>query len=372
MLTRVHIENFRGFDNFDLQLGPKHLIMGPSGSGKTTLFDVIALLLDFVGRGFVADDVFGLKNWTRWLSLEHQTFELEMSLNKSVYLYKLIIGGPKERPHVVVEHLQMDGKNLFLFTKGEVRLYDDNHEPTFAYGFDSRRSGLQTVNPTPENKKLTAFRNWFGRICCLRADPRVMSERAEKEELSLETDGSNFAAFYRSRAQEDAAGFAALQVALKDVIDRLVSLDALSAGQNVRILTAKMKRMVPQAGARSEFDLSLLELSDGEKQLIFLYFVATCIAPSASMVFLDEPDNYLPLAEIQPWLNTIEEAVEKNGTQLLLISHHPELLDQWATAYGIRFDRDEKGAVIASPFSGHSENGALIPSELIARGWDHE
>jgi ABC-type lipoprotein export system ATPase subunit len=371
MLTRVHIENFRGFDSFDLQLGPKHLIMGPSGSGKTTLFNVIALLLDFVQRGFVADDVFKLGDRTRWLSSEQQTFEMEMSLNGSVYLYKLTIGGPKERPHVVEELLQMDGKNLFLFTNGEVRLYNDNHEPTFAYGFDKHRSGLQTVNPMRENK-LTAFRNWFGRVCCLRSDPRVMSARAETEELSLETDASNFAAFYRNLSQEDAARTAALQVALKDVIDRFISLDALSAGQNVRILTAKMRRLVPQAGARSEFDLSFSELSDGEKQLIFLYFVATCIAPSASMIFLDEPDNYLPLAEIQPWLGTIEEAVEKNGTQLLLISHHPELLDQWATAYGIRFDRNEKGAAIASPFSGRSENGALTPSELIARGWDHE
>jgi ABC-type glutathione transport system ATPase component len=199
-----------------------------------------------------------------------------------------------------------------------------------------------------------------------------MTARAEKEESFLESNGRNFAGFYRHWVQEDAAASADLQKVLKQVIERFGSLDAVWAGQSVRILTAKMRHSLPQATGRSEFDLSFSEFSDGERQLIFLYFVAMCIVPHASTIIIDEADNYLPLAEIQPWLNTIDETVEGNGAQLLLVSHHPELLDQWATAYGIRFDRNEKGAVTAVPFSAQSQNGALTPSELVARGWDNE
>jgi ATPase subunit of ABC transporter with duplicated ATPase domains len=49
-------------------------------------------------------------------------------------------------------------------------------------------------------------------------------------------------------------------------------------------------------------------------------------------VFLDEPDNFISLREIQPWLLAAEEAVEDHSGQLILISHHPETLNQWASS----------------------------------------
>jgi ATPase subunit of ABC transporter with duplicated ATPase domains len=85
-------------------------------------------------------------------------------------------------------------------------------------------------------------------------------------------------------------------------------------------------------------------------------------------VLIDEPDNFIALREIQPWLLAAEEAVEDHDGQLILISHHPEVLNQWASEHGLRFFREDNGHVRTQKFKA-DENGNLQPSELIARGW---
>jgi ATPase subunit of ABC transporter with duplicated ATPase domains len=84
-------------------------------------------------------------------------------------------------------------------------------------------------------------------------------------------------------------------------------------------------------------------------------------------VFIDEPDNFVSLREIQPWLLAAEEAVEDHHGQLILISHHPEILNQWAQEYGLRFFREDNGHVRTEKFR-TDPDGNLQPSELIARG----
>jgi ATPase subunit of ABC transporter with duplicated ATPase domains len=88
-------------------------------------------------------------------------------------------------------------------------------------------------------------------------------------------------------------------------------------------------------------------------------------------VFIDEPDNFVSLGEIQPWLLAIESMVEDQKGQLILVSHHPELLNYWAARHGLRFFREENGHVRTEQFK-TDPNGDLHPSELIARGWEGE
>jgi ATPase subunit of ABC transporter with duplicated ATPase domains len=88
-------------------------------------------------------------------------------------------------------------------------------------------------------------------------------------------------------------------------------------------------------------------------------------------VFIDEPDNFISLREIQPWLLAAEQAVEDHSGQLILISHHPEILNQWASTRGVRFFREDNGHVRMEKFKADPK-GSLQPSELIARGWEGE
>jgi len=88
-------------------------------------------------------------------------------------------------------------------------------------------------------------------------------------------------------------------------------------------------------------------------------------------IFVDEPDNFVALREIQPWLLAAEAALEDHKGQLILISHHPEILNQWASKYGLRFFREDNGHVRTTKFK-VDPKGNLQPAELIARGWEDE
>ena len=114
---------------------------------------------------------------------------------------------------------------------------------------------------------------------------------------------------------------------------------------------------------------SISELSEGQRFLIVLYMILHFVIVRGETVFLDEPDNFISLREIQPWLLAAEEAVEEHHGQLILISHHPETLNHWAMEYGLRFFREENGHVRTEKFK-LDQDGKLQPSELIARGWE--
>ena len=87
------------------------------------------------------------------------------------------------------------------------------------------------------------------------------------------------------------------------------------------------------------------------------------------LVIFDEPDNFVALRELQPWLGFLEDQLEQSQGQVFLISHHPELLNQLATEHGVVFRRLDSGWVKAEPFLA-KRDGDLSPAELVARGWD--
>jgi predicted ATPase len=88
-------------------------------------------------------------------------------------------------------------------------------------------------------------------------------------------------------------------------------------------------------------------------------------------VFLDEPDNFASLREIQPWLLQAEAAADDSRGQLILISHHPEILNMWAHEYGMRMFRENGGPVRIEKYKTDYDD-LLQPSEVVARGWEND
>jgi len=83
----------------------------------------------------------------------------------------------------------------------------------------------------------------------------------------------------------------------------------------------------------------------------------------------DEPENFLALPEIQPWLLQLYDSCSEGKTQALLISHHPELINYLlASPVGYWFEREANTPVRVKQIVAES-NGGLPVSELIARGW---
>jgi hypothetical protein len=67
----------------------------------------------------------------------------------------------------------------------------------------------------------------------------------------------------------------------------------------------------------------------------------------------------------------VADTVDGGIGQALLISHHPEVINQWAPASGVQFVRENNGPVRMARFT-EDPDLCLSASELIARGWQRE
>ena len=111
------------------------------------------------------------------------------------------------------------------------------------------------------------------------------------------------------------------------------------------------------------------QLSDGQRALLALYCLVFLSSNRGASLFLDEPDNYLALREIQPWLVAVGEHCGDTLEQAVVVSHHPVTIDYMAGAKGRWFYRDGNGPVRVSDQPDRTVDGVSL-SDAIVRGWD--
>lgn len=365
MLDRLYVDNYRCFTNFECRFGRQQLFLGPNGSGKSTVLEVLALLRDVCIGGQSLEDRFLGATRTRWQDVGEQVFELEVLGNGDRYLFRLTVDavGNPARPRVVREELDFGGNAIFRFMLGEVHLFNDRCEDKVQYPFDWHRSALATITERKDNTKLTWFKKWLAGLICISPDPRRMSGLAEKETVRPASDLHDFANWYRHlRLESDDR---ALLSDLRDALEGFEGMDLRAAGLGNR----ELKLVFSAAGPERPFGFN--ELSDGQRVLIGLYTALNFAIQPESTVCFDEPDNFIALAEIEPWINKLIDRVEDAPAQVLMISHHPELLTRMAFSDGILFQRPEGRQTRVRPFRDVSQTG-LSPTELISRGWERE
>lgn len=374
MLQRLYVDNYKCLVNFNCQFSRSQLILGPNGSGKTTVFDVLGLLRDYCIWGIEGDSSFAGLTCTRWQSVSEQTFELSVQGNGDEYEFRLIMDGwgSPVRPRVVMEEVLFAGKPIFRFQNGEVHLFNDRHEDKVQYPFDWHRSALATVSDRPENTKLSWFKRWLGSLLFISPDPFQMRGLAPSEALMPMRNLSNFASWYRHLRQDQVKRDRSFLQDLSEAIPGLEGMDLKEAGMGQRYLMLNFAIPGEATGQRREFSQFFEELSDGQRVLVGLYAVLHFAVRSGSTALFDEPDNFVALPEIQPWLDKLLDFVdeESNDSQVFIISHHPELINRLANKGGVRFERPAGRHTRAQPFKDAAETG-LSPAELVARGWDH-
>lgn len=369
MLTRLYADNYRCLVDFEFKPSNKQLVIGRNGSGKSAALDVLSALRDFSLLGMAFDKCLGGGTMTRWRpKVETQRFELDVQLGDSAFRYELQVEdrflNAQRLSAVQREAVACEGKLVFLFEQGNVHLFDDQFVEHVQYPFDATRSALATVRNRQDNTRLTSFRRWLRSLLRVQINPWSMASRAEQETPEPASNMSNFASWYRHLLLDNSQAVHEALAALKQVVPELEGLDAKEAGLNVRVLVASIRNEV---GGISAIPLS--DLSEGQRALIALYVLLFCALPEGATLLIDEPDNFLALAEIQPWLLQLLDRVDEQHAQVIMISHHPEILNQLAAQGGVLFERPEGGATRVRAFDPADESG-LTPAELIARGWE--
>lgn len=148
--------------------------------------------------------------------------------------------------------------------------------------------------------------------------------------------------------------------ALREIIPGFQQLRMQSAGR-AKVLVATFRYP-----GGSSYDLDFDALSDGQKMLFVLYTILHGVAPYRPALCLDEPDNFVSMREIQPFLTELADISDETGLQVLLISHSPEVIDYVGPSGAILFERPDGGHTRVRSVSA---TGPLRLSERMARGW---
>jgi hypothetical protein len=165
----------------------------------------------------------------------------------------------------------------------------------------------------------------------------------------------NLISWYRHLAQ-DQLFTDLLRESLQALWPDLKFLRLDDAGMSVKVLKLNFE---------SE-DLLFNQLSDGEKMLIGLYMIHTSLSKgNINTVLIDEPDNFVSLQELQPWLLSMAELTGEQR-QALIISHNSEILDSNPSG-GFLFQRDSHSS--PARYGPLNVPEGLRVGEALARGW---
>ncbi len=307
MINRIYIDNFRCLVNFEIELSPIGLFLGPNGSGKSTVFEVLRRLQSYISGNCRIEEAFPKQDITRWHNRSEQRFELGVSLPEGGLTYSL-----------VVEH-----------------------------------SETENLCRVKEEK--------------LAEGPSVLFHRKLENVSLFRDDGSEGPKYPYDWTLSALASMLELFGELTAVLEGFDSFSFKDSGESGKMLKVLFKQESKPRRTR-QYDFS--ELSDGQRALIALYALLHSSSERKLCLFLDEPDNFVSIREIQLWLASLRELCGERLDQAILISHHPEIIDSLGPSKGYLFAREpESPARILSGIPDSEESGLTL-SEILARGWE--
>lgn len=330
MLKRLFVDNYKTLEQFEFRpAGGISVLLGSNGSGKTTVGLVLRALHQLLVEGLPLGEAFRAEERTRWRADDWaQRFELDLESTVGLFRYELLLGFDANtlEPWIVEERVLLNDQTLYEFDGAQATLLGP---PRLALPFSNKRSYLGIVDEQTARVTLRGFPALFGKLIVAKLEPGRVSAFSGAEAAALAFDGSNFSAWYRWFAANHTERLQAFFTSIEHVFGAPVALSSRDAGKQ-RELRAVVEKLT----------FSLDELSDGQRQMLILYLLLQVIERD-SMVFLDEPDNFLSLREIQPWLAELDRVVEERGAQALVVSHQAEAMDYLASRAAFFFSRPE-------------------------------
>ncbi|MEI8244266.1 MAG: AAA family ATPase [Lentisphaerota bacterium] len=368
MIKEIYIDNFRCFSNFRINPGKFQLWLGSNGSGKTSVLEALIIIKKVLSGQILDDEIIKKDSLTIWDKRAHQRFGITLEIDKESYEYEIVLEYEKGNNEYRInkETLKWKKDVFFNFDGNEVHLYRINRstkkiEDGAHFSADWRRSVISGIGERDDNLPLTRFREEIRKILIICPNPALIEQVAKSEDKWLSKHAENFPAWYRHLIQEKPEITSKAQDLLKEVLPGFEFLKLVENG-DMRRLMAQFKI----EDVRHSFDF--INLSDGQRQLIVIYMIVEALRQKMhTILFIDEPENFVSLREIQPWLKSLEEVCEEKSVQSIIISHHPEIINDMAHGSELWFSRQNGAQVITRQFP---EIPGLTPAETVARGWE--
>ena len=354
MLTRFYADNFKCLANVTIELDRFTVLVGPNGGGKSSVLEALRNLTDLVTQRGTTETLFPTESLTRWDTRSEQLFELDVRLPEEASSGDLLPGGlyrytlrlsydrMREKNRVAEEKLAFEGRPLYrgVLDSSEAaqsggvpafraQLYRDDGSEGAEILMDWLYSGIGRIPPRRENRLLQRFRQYVGQVVILSINPASVKAEARKEQSMVSLDGGDFAAWFLYLYHNHAWACREAEKKLREGM--LPGLELFQMESDGAMQVAKA--IFEDKGKHVPFRLD--ELSAGQRAMVILEHALAVTKAWRSSVVVDEPANFLALAEIQPLLLRLQNTADEGEAQAIMTSHHPVAYDLLAERFGL-------------------------------------
>lgn len=362
MITRLHLQNFKNFQDATLHLGPLTILMGTNASGKSNLRDALRFLHG-VARGYTLADTMGGKygaggelQWrglrggtaeaakhgasTFTLAVELETIGVRPRSQPIAYTYTIAVETERNgRPRLIREALYVEGRMLYDshlkdnpapqtdlqhltvriqaggdYRRGHVEPFIAS-QPVLAQiteriakrsdsAADEVRAGARDVLASLESMRFLDF------------NLDAMRQPSFPGQNTLGDRGENLSSVLQA-IYEDEASRAALVEWVRELTPMDVTDFAFPADQIGRVLVTLREQ--------DNSEVTAYSASDGT--LRFLAVLAALLGPEpAQLYFFEELENGLHPARLHLLIDLIEKRVAPDDMQVVATTHSPQLL----------------------------------------------
>jgi hypothetical protein len=250
-------------------------------------------------------------------------FEIEVALNKHIFVYTLALELPNKFKEVRVleERLSIDGDCIFSRDIADVVVQKTRGKERGEFTIDWHLAALPVIG-TSAASSYSELVHWMARMLLLAPVPQQISGETQNIEVALNETASNLADWLADLLEEYPAAYSAVVEHMKRVIPEFESFRFERLGRDARELKIQFTQ------DQNSFELTISDLSDGEK----CFFLSAILLAANQLsrplfAFWDEPDNYLAVGEVNQFIVALKRNFLRRKGQLFVTSHNPETVN---------------------------------------------
>lgn len=291
MIERILLDNYCGFDAFEWQPAAVNLLTGSNGSGKSLLLDALFGLAGVVSYRADPGLLFQphtISRGSRGRKGRKQRIELDLGTSDGSYRYALEVEREDRDVVSVDERLSLGDSVLMELQAG---ILSKKGRQTHYF------TGISGVREQKE-PEIVGFCEALERIVFTSKSsffPRIAGA------LRLSPSLDNFPAWFNETCKDREALGTTLESCFDVELETLLESGPIDPAFFIR-------------------------LSSGEKALWVQRLIACLLSPS-SVLCLDDPEHHMAFKEIRPWLEGCLQRIDRTGSQLIVTSHHPTVID---------------------------------------------
>ncbi len=353
MLTRLAIRNFKLFDDVDIELGDRVVLVGPNNSGKTTALQALALWSIGVrrwtekrGDGNVPSTRSGVTiNRRDLIALPVPTANL---LWRDLHVREGVRENAKPKTKNVLIDIEVDGIDEGRVWHTAIEFDYANEESFYCRSKPGDDGKRLDVPPAAAQVRLAYLPPMSGLV--------ANETRLDEGAIAVRLGEGRTAEVLRNlcwqaRQRNDGEPW-------KRIVDQMRKLFGVELDEPV---------YVPERGEitltfrRGGVRLDLSASGRGQQQTLLL--LAHMAASPGSVLLLDEPDAHLEILRQRQIYDALTDAARESGNQLIAASHSEVILNEAA-------DRDMVVAFVGKPHRIDGRGSQMLKA-LKSIGFEH-